>query len=239
LGDDLFLIEDAQKDERFANNPWVTGDPFIRFYAGQPLKISAGLNLGTLCLIDTKPRTLSGEDQIMLKDLAAMIESELNALHLATIDQLTQLANRRGLYSIGDQVLRISARLKFTPMLVYFDLDGFKHINDTLGHDQGDQALVDFAALLSTNFRESDVIARIGGDEFAVLFANSDPQESLMIEHRLRDYVDAFNRDYQRAYQIEFSMGIVTHSTDHHGSVESMLKQADAIMYRQKQARRN
>ena len=239
LGDGLFLIEDAQQDERFSNNPSVIGHPFIRFYAGQPLKISAGLNLGTLCLIDTRPRTLSGEDQIMLKDLAAMIESELNALHLATIDSLTQLANRRGLYAIGDQVLRISARLKFTPMLVCFDLDGFKQINDTLGHDQGDQALMDFASLLSTNFRESDVIARIGGDEFAVHFANTDGQESQLIEQRLRDYVDAFNRNYQRAYKIEFSMGIVTQSADHHGSVESMLKQADALMYRQKLARRN
>ncbi len=130
LGDDLFEIEDAQKDQRFFDNPSVTGAPHIRFYAGQPLKLSAGLNLGTLCLIDTKPRTLSPEDRIMLKDLAGMVESELNALHLATIDSLTQLANRRGLYSIGDQVLRISARLKFHPMLVYFDLDGFKQIND-------------------------------------------------------------------------------------------------------------
>jgi diguanylate cyclase (GGDEF)-like protein len=98
---------------------------------------------------------------------------------------------------------------------------------------------MDFASLLSTNFRESDVIARIGGDEFAVLFANADPGESDLIEHRLRDYVDAFNRTYQRAYKIEFSMGIVTHHADHHGGVESMLKQADAIMYRQKLARRN
>ena len=239
LGNDLFLIEDAQKDERFFDNPLVTGDPFIRFYAGQPLKISAGLNLGTLCLIDTRPRILSPEDKIMLKDLAAMIESELNALHLAAIDSLTQLANRRGLFSIGDQVLRISARLKLLPMLVYFDLDGFKQINDTYGHDQGDLALMDFASLLSTNFRESDVIARIGGDEFAILFANANPDESDLIEHRLRESVDAFNRTYQRVYKIEFSIGIVFHHADHHGSVESMLKQADAAMYRQKLARRN
>ncbi len=82
LQDELLLINDAQLDPRFADNPLVTGDPFIRFYAGQPLKNSNGLKLGTLCLIDSNYRDLNAEEQQSFRDLAALVENELNSIQL-------------------------------------------------------------------------------------------------------------------------------------------------------------
>ncbi|MFV1921534.1 MAG: GAF domain-containing protein [Methylotenera sp.] len=74
LGDDIFIIPDATKDERFADNPLVLNEPHIRFYAGCPLKFTNGNRLGTLCIIDQQPRNLTDEDLIVLKDLASMVE---------------------------------------------------------------------------------------------------------------------------------------------------------------------
>ncbi len=73
LSDEVMVVPDATRDDRFTNNPHVTGPPFIRFYAGAPLTTRAGHNLGTLCIIDTEPRTLSPDDADMLRDLAATV----------------------------------------------------------------------------------------------------------------------------------------------------------------------
>ena len=96
LGDDLFVIPNALEDESFRDNPLVTSEPYIRFYAGYPLKHINGQKLGILCLIDTEPRQLSPEDVEDFKDLALMAERELAAVELATLDDLTQLSNKRG-----------------------------------------------------------------------------------------------------------------------------------------------
>ncbi len=96
LGSEIMVVTDACCDERFANNPLVTGDPKIRFYAGFPLSAANGGKLGTLCLIDRAPRAMSEDDVRLLDDLATMVEEELAALQLATIDELTGLSNRRG-----------------------------------------------------------------------------------------------------------------------------------------------
>ncbi|HSG02351.1 MAG TPA: response regulator [Marinobacterium sp.] len=88
LSDDLLVIDDALQDARFADNPLVTGDPKIRFYAGKPLKSADGHSLGTLCAIDREPRHLSEDEILMLNDLAKMVEHELDQI------ELTSYANR-------------------------------------------------------------------------------------------------------------------------------------------------
>jgi len=96
LGNDLFIIPDTIMDERFADNPLVLNDPYIRFYAGCPLRAPNGQKLGTLCIIDRQPRNFEKEDLEALKDLASMAERELAAIQLATLDELTNISNRRG-----------------------------------------------------------------------------------------------------------------------------------------------
>ena len=236
LGNEIFLIEDAPKDERFHDNPLVTGPPNIRFYAGAPLRYMNGNKLGTLCLIDSQPRTLSEEDLDMLRDLAEMAEGELNAIQLATIDDLTKISNRRGFVALAQNSLSLCARQQSPVSLVFLDLDKFKPINDTHGHAEGDHVLVTFAELMRESFRDSDVFARIGGDEFVVLLTNTMEQEATEVVERFRGLVDKKNAEMDRGYDIAFSAGIVSVQPDNDSSIDDLLQEADVLMYEKKQA---
>ena len=138
-------------------SPLVTGAPHIRFYAGRPLSAPNGAKLGTLCLIDHKPRSFGDEDRALLHDLALMAEQELAAVHMATMDELTLLSNRRGFTVLGQHAIELCRRLDRPATLVFFDMDGFKPINDRFGHAEGDRALVAFGAELRAAFRESEI----------------------------------------------------------------------------------
>ena len=147
LGNDVFIIPDATTDERFADNPLVLNEPHIRFYAGCPLRAPNGSKLGTLCLIDRKSRSLGAEDLETLQDLASMAESELAAVQLATLDELTEITNRRGFLMLAQHSLNLCFRHGISASLVFVDLNEFKPINDKFGHAEGDRALVAFATL--------------------------------------------------------------------------------------------
>jgi diguanylate cyclase (GGDEF)-like protein len=230
LGSDVFVIE----DERFADNPLVTGPPNIRFYAGVPLRYLNGSKLGTLCIIDQQPRSLDEDDLDMLRDLAEMAESELSAVHVATIDDLTKISNRRGFVSLAQNSISLCARQQTPVSMVFLDLDKFKPINDQFGHAEGDRALVAFASLMRKSFRDSDVFARIGGDEFAVLLTNTQEKLAREIVIRFRSLVDVYNVHADRGYDIEFSDGIVSINPDQDSTVEDLLREADVLMYEKK-----
>ncbi len=231
LGDDVFVIPDATQDPRFADNPLVLGDPGIRFYAGCPLYAPNGQKLGTLCIIDQTPRTLSNEDTELLRDLATMVEKELAAVHLATIDELTGIANRRGFMQLGDYSLNLCARENLQATLIFFDLDGFKQINDTFGHAEGDRALQTFAGQLRSAFRESDLVARLGGDEFAVLLLRREAGETENVVQRLSRALDKYNRSNTMGYAIRFSHGAVSFDAGTHETVADLLEEGDRLMY--------
>jgi diguanylate cyclase (GGDEF)-like protein len=234
LGDEVMLVPDATLDERFHDNPLVVGAPGIRFYAGCPLRIPNGSKLGTLCLIDVEPRTLDAADRAALKDLARMAEQEIAAVQLATIDDLTLLSNRRGFLALGQHALSLCARVEQAAELHYFDLDGFKQVNDSYGHAEGDRALRSFASLLTKTFRDSDVVGRLGGDEFAVLITNSGNGAAEAAMKRLQRAVDRLNAKEQRGYELRYSVGKVNYQPVRHGSVEAMMADADQLMYEQK-----
>lgn len=234
LGNDIFVIEDALQDERFADNPLVTGAPGIRFYAGAPLRYLDGSKLGTLCIIDQEPRTLDDEDYEMLRDLAEMAESELSAIHLATIDDLTKISNRRGFIALAQNSISLCARQGTPVSMVFLDLNQFKPINDTFGHQEGDRALIAFADLMRKSFRDSDVFARIGGDEFAVLLTNTQKQLADEIVTRFRKLVEAHNFEAARGYDLSFSDGIVSLNPGQDCSVDDLLQEADVLMYEKK-----
>ncbi len=207
LGDDILLVTDAKLDERFQDNPYVVGEPNVRFYVGCPLRAPNGSKLGTLCLLDYQPREFSEEDQALLRDLAGMAERELIALQLATMDELTMIANRRGFEALSAHALELSRRLKKPAALLYFDLDELKQINDRFGHAEGDRALKTFAQLLRLTFRESDVLGRFGGDEFAAFMTNVSNAELEGALERLRSAVDNYNEKTEVGYNIGFSFG--------------------------------
>ncbi len=238
LGDDILLIRDATRDERFHDNPLVTGDPNIRFYAGCPIRVRNGSKIGTLCLIDREPRDLSDEDLSLLRDLARTTEQELTAVVLATIDELTMLSNRRGFEILSAHAISLSRRIERSAALIYFDLDRFKQINDHFGHAEGDRALTDFARLLKRTFRESDVIGRLAGDEFAVLLTNVKLPELENVIERLRQAVYDHNNEAKRGYDIGFSAGAVAFDPARHADVGALMADADAEMYRHKKSKR-
>lgn len=234
LTDQPFIIEDARQDSRFADNPLVTSEPFIRFYIGFPLILDNGCALGTLCLIDNRPRKLDEEDLALLQDLANMARQELIALQIATVDELTHISNRRGFSILAEHTLKFCQRHHHPASLLFFDMDGFKGINDTFGHLEGDRALADFAQVLKQSFRDSDVLGRLGGDEFVVLLAQTSRNQVQGILHRFASELDTFNREQGRCYQLHASVGMAHWQPEQPIDLTQLLHEADRQMYKHK-----
>lgn len=236
--DEMLIVPDALLDERFADNPLVVDEPHIRFYAGCPVAQRDGYKMGTLCLIDHRPRELSPEDLTMFADLAAMVEQELASMEMATTDVLTSLLNVRGFDVLASHMLMMSEREKRQATLLYIDLDGFKQINDACGHAEGDRVLVEFASILRHAFRESDVVARLGGDEFGVLIMGDSqggvdrPLEVLARRVRARNAVAD-----SRA-RLSYSVGKTDHAVGSHRTLAELKHAADGHMYAEKRRKR-
>jgi len=238
LDDEVFVIPDASLDNRFADNPLVTSAPLIRFYAGCPLILSNGLKLGTLCIIDQKPRMFDQDDRNLLRDLAGMVIDEISALQMATMDLLTDLTNRRGFEMLAEHSLKVCQRERKEAALVFFDLDDFKPINDTFGHEAGDEALKKFAELLKGSVRSSDLVARLGGDEFVALLMGSNVNQSKKAIAHFKAAIDDFNQQQQDSYQLSFSHGITPYIPEQHKELSALMSGADDLMYETKKARK-
>ncbi len=234
LGDDIFYIPNTLEDERFADNPLVTEDPHIRFYAGCPLFAPDGSKLGTLCIIDNVPHELIDDDFNLLHDLANMAQDEINGVVLATTDELTSLSNRRGFSALCQQTLELCKRIDRQVALLFFDLDGFKQINDNFGHAVGDQALMDFSDILKKTFRQSDVVGRIGGDEFVVLITDTDTSDTDYLLNRFKANIDNINTSSGRNYSLAYSVGTIQFDSNRHNSLCDLISDADTLMYEKK-----
>ena len=231
LGDEILIVSDARLDERFHDNPMVVEEPHIRFYAGASLSASDGSKLGTLCLLDTVPRTFEVEEQRLLLDLTQLAQQELIAVQLATTDDLTLLWNRRGFRGLAQHTLGLCKRLNKPAWLMYFDLNLFKEINDDYGHSEGDNVLKSFGALLRSTFRKTDVLGRLGGDEFAALLSDADAVASETLSTRLDQSLEAFNRKISQGYQLNYSVGKIEFNPSRHQSIDDLIKEADGLMY--------
>lgn len=232
--DDLLVVEDATADERFADNPLVRGDPDIRFYAGAPIAGPDGQVLGTLCVIDRHPRTLDARERRTLEDLAEMVEDEIAYTRLAIVDDLTGLSNRRGMDFLGRQVLAMCARQGAPAVVLYADLDDLKPINDEHGHDAGDRALKAVAHALVGSFRHADVLARVGGDEFAALLAGTDE-----VDVPLHRFESALRRAaIEAGFPLSLSVGTAVFEPTRPADLDDLLARADAAMYASKAAKR-
>ncbi|PIJ51129.1 GGDEF domain-containing protein [Erwinia sp. OLTSP20] len=239
LRDDVLVVEDARRDDRFHDNPVVTEIPHIRFYAGCPLRTPGGARVGTLCLFDSKPRRFSEDDNHTLRDLASMAEAELIAFQAATSDELTQITNRRGFITLGQMMLNQCQLRGIHASLTFLDLDKFKTINDTLGHREGDRALMDFADAMKVIFSHADLFARLGGDEFVVLFHDTPQDKAEALLETFTRYLHQQAENLNRRYQLNFSHGVVGFDPQHPLTLEQLLEQSDNKMYRHKQHRHN
>ena len=236
LSDEVLVIPDTFQDERFSDSPFVLDSPFCRFYAGCPLRYADGTMLGTLCIIDTKPRTLNDDDLAALRDLAELTEHELMAVQLATQDELTKLSNRRGFIKLAQNSLDICIRHNICSSLVFLDLNKFKSINDIFGHAEGDKALNSFSEVLQKTMRKSDVIGRLGGDEFALFLTDTSNETAEQTIAKLRESLQTHNQESSSGYEISFSEGIVDIDYEKDLNLEQLLSQADSLMYDKKLA---
>jgi len=154
-------------------------------------------------------------------------------------DDLTGLYNRRGFRQLAEKQLKIAERNKLNTFLLYADMDFLKHINDEMGHNTGDSALIDVSGILTNTFRESDIIARLGGDEFAVLLSESNDFEDIeSIENRLHQLIDKFNTGNNRPYKLSLSIGIVKCDYSMVWSLDRVMSTADELMYKQKKIKK-
>ena len=158
-------------------------------------------------------------------------------LVLSLTDDLTGLYNRRRFFVLTEQYLKVAIRTKKRLLLLFIDMDALKWINDDYGHNEGDQALKDLAKILKQTFRESDIIARMGGDEFVVLFVSTDENDEGLLT-RLHENLKAYNDQKSRRYPLSISVGTAQFDPQHPISIDELLSTADASMYAQKQKKR-
>ncbi len=170
-----------------------------------------------------------------LEAARATLERQAHELREAAVtDELTGLLNRRGFLLIAEQEMRVAQRNKQKMVLFFADLNGMKTINDTLGHKVGDEALKATALLLRGVFRSSDVIARLGGDEYVVLATDAVATSGDLFARRLRELVAEYNSK-GGAFQLSISVGTSVYDPMTPRGLEAMLAEADAGMYANKQ----
>jgi diguanylate cyclase (GGDEF)-like protein/PAS domain S-box-containing protein len=161
-----------------------------------------------------------------------LMEEELRALSLT--DTLTGLYNRRGFHALAEQQLKMADRLKKGIFMLYADIDNLKGINDTFGHHEGDRVLRETANIFKENFRDSDIIARVSGDEFVIIPLGASGDNVEIVSTRLQECLDVHNAKNPRGYKLSVSAGLAYYDPENPVSVDDLVSQADKAMYKQK-----
>lgn len=230
LGDNTFYIPNALEDQRFFDNPLVTGDPNIRFYAGHPLKAANGEKIGTLCIIDSEPKELNEEELNCLAELANTVEQELCALEYSTLDELTNLSNYQGFKLMAKHYLDFNLKQQEHSSLVYFNLKHFKQINSKHGRSEGENTLQLFASVMRASFRPFDLLARIENDEFVALLFNSDIENAQGLIAHLSTNLEKVVTSLELKYDVDFSFGLAQCRRFDVNELEDYLHQAKEDM---------
>jgi diguanylate cyclase (GGDEF)-like protein/PAS domain S-box-containing protein len=177
--------------------------------------------------------------QAIVRDITARKQTEEALRAISLVDDLTGLYNRRGFLTLAEQEMKVAIRLKRKAHLIFADLDDLKQINDTFGHLEGDQALINISGILKETFREPDILARIGGDEFVILAIEGGMEAGPeVITGRLQKRIDQFNLKEKRPYLLSLSLGAVGFNPDQTVEIEALLARADSQMYLEKQKKK-
>ena len=250
---DIYEVTDAREHPLFADNPLVTGHPEIRFYAGMPILSSDGTPIATLCALDSeaRPEGLNSVQRLTMRVLAKQVEAQLelrrsiierdkraaeqqaaaSALRwIATHDSLTHLGNRALFHTQLDSALSVARENGSGVAVILIDVDHFKQINDSLGHDAGDAVLCSFAARLRDVVRPGDTVARLGGDEFGIVLTSVKARAHLAtivesLNMRLREKLE-YNG---RLIECRASIGVAIYG-DHALTAQSLIKCGDLAL---------
>lgn len=264
----ILVVPDTLADARFANNPLVSGEHKVRFYAGAPLISSGGEAVGTICVMDRTPRDLAPFQREALAGLSRQVVNllELGLAHrkltihiserewyerqllgyqqeliaenaqlteVSRTDALTGLFNRRAFNSLVETAIDIAATDCKPLVMAIVDIDHFKAINDRYGHPAGDTTLVAVARVLGDHCGAPNSVARIGGEEFAIVFPGADVAQATVQCERVRTTIEALQLDFPLTVSIGLTAARIG------GSVISLYARADEALYLAKRGGRN
>jgi GGDEF domain-containing protein len=215
------VVQDAQNDVRFADNPLVVGKPHIRFYAGAPVAAPNGSQVGTVCLISDAPRQFSAHDMTTLRALARMVEADLAAVDTRTTDPVTQLSSRLGFQMMGRYVMQHCRQMELPLQLLCLQVG----LVAQPSRGATPLLLAELAPVLYKSLRGADLLGRIGESELALLL--SCPPESVGVAiNRLNQTIQRFNFERPTDQQVTLKVGCTSCDWDLHRSVEDLMSAA-------------
>jgi len=239
LAPEPLIVADATRDPRFCDNPHVTAPNGVRFYAGMPLVTSDGHIIGTICAIDSHAREISEREVSILRELAQVVMSELELRRLAILDGLTGISTRRAFKEDAGKYVALARRHRSQLSAIAFDIDHFKKINDIYGHAAGDSVLKAVAATAESELRQSDLLGRLGGEEFAIILPDADGPAAVAVAEKLRLALRALEFPGSRPpIRISASFGVATLDPGR-DDLDAVLLKADEALYEAKGAGRN
>lgn len=231
-------VGNATDRPEWQDNPEVSEDGF-NSYLGYPLHWPDGSVFGTICVMDFEKTNYDAKYHTLVEHFRDMAERELDLLNKTILlenaafhDHLTTLLNRKGFFFAAEQLLKSAKRAKSSICISFFDLDNLKPINDTYGHQAGDQLIQAFAEHLKHSFREVDIVSRFGGDEFVVMCIENNQTFMPDLIRRLKQRII----DQQLNPSISFSSGYASINIEDISDLglEYLIKLADDEMYKEK-----
>ncbi len=211
----------------------------VKFYAGVPIRTDDEEIIGTLSALDSSEKKLTRNQLEGMENIARVVTDFFKLRQLASNDGLTGLLTRRAFEEQSNRVTQLCARHRHNLNLICFDLDHFKSINDTYGHQAGDSVLQSVAKTCTSHLRQSDIFGRLGGEEFALLLPQTDESGAVLVAEKLRRAIAALRFDFSgKTVGVTASFGIAGQK-DRQYDLPTLIGRADASMYEAKQNGRN
>ena len=210
-------------------------------WLGVPLKIKNKIIGAMVVQRYIEPYLFSKKDIQLMEFVSSQVATAIQRKQmeeemekLAHFDSLTGACNRGYGLSLLERELKFARRRKTPFLLIYIDIDDFKNINDTFGHGEGDQTLKKVVKLLKSALREIDIICRMGGDEFLLIFPDSSLKDLSIIKERFNKNIIKLNQTINKPYKIGFSMGISCYDPNNPQPMDELIRIADNKMYEEK-----
>lgn len=227
-------VPDVDKDDVIGPAGREAG---TKSYLSMPIKFE-GKTIGCININSLQKNAFDQDELNLLEAVASQIEAAIANAQNATLDWLTGCINKKlGMFFLEKQ-FKLSRREGSTFTICYVDIDDLKKVNDTWGHKEGDELIKIASSLLKKSLRESDLVCRMGGDEFLVILPNTNKEEALVLWERVEKNIAIFNDGSTKPYKISMSRGFAEYNPYVHKTPEDIIEAADRVMYVEKKNRK-